>query len=167
MGDAELKGKNPGREREDTEVIHGDLYAEWPGGRMTVHLDVFFPASAAEIRKLLKIIGLDIRHRDKLIRHMLIYLKDMIRRVGVDKSAAEAEAALCQQKYVEFQERAASKKHPSGIPLTVEELKTARASRDFYKREASSWDRDCKQVIRRIDRLDKNMELVRKLTGRN
>lgn len=166
MGDAELKGKNPGRKREGTKVIPGDLYAEWPGGRMTVHLDVFFPASAAEIRKLLRIIGLDIRHKDKHIRHMLIYLKDMIRQGRTETATAARECINCRQKYLEFQERAASKKRSDGIPLTKQELKEARTSRDFYKREASSWDRDYKQMIRRIDRLDKNMELVRKLAGK-
>lgn len=166
MGDAEFKSKNPGREREGTEIILGNLYAEWPRGRMTVHLDVFFPASAAEIRKLLKIIGLDIRHRDKLIRHMLVYLKDMIRQGKTEMVTAAGEYADCRQKYVEFQERAASKKHPSGVPLTAEGLKAARASRDFYKREASSWDRAYKQTFRRIERLDKNVELIKKLTGR-
>ncbi len=167
MGDAELKSENPGCERESKEVIPRDLYTEWPGGRMTVHLDVFFPASMAEIRKLVKIIGLDIRHRDKHIRHMLVYLKGMTRRCKMDMVIAAGEYVNCREKYLEFQERARSKRHPDGIPLTAGELKEARTSRDFYRRELSVQDRAYKQRVRYLERIDKNRELIRKLTGKD
>ena len=139
-----------------------EIHVRWERGRMAVRLDAFFPASAADVRKLLKIVRMDLRGGDEAIKNILEFLE--WRRAEDEKAlkALTVEFQALRQAYAELRERARSKRAPDGVRLTKEELEETRKERDACKTAAVAAEREFKRLQSRLTRTAANLELIRK-----
>lgn len=110
-----------------------ELRIKYDRGKMIVILDNFFPTSRARLKKLLKVIDLDYEHRGELIEHLKRFFSEQI---PVYKAKFESNS----KKYFEYQQLSAdtgrmvkSKKRPSGVRLSDEELKQEKERLNTYK----------------------------------
>ena len=110
-----------------------ELRIKYDGGKMVVILDNFFPTSRARLKKLLKVIDLDYEHRDELIEHLKQFFSEQI---PVYKAEFESNG----KKYLQYKQLSAdtgrmvkSKKRPSGVGLSDEELKQEKERLNTYK----------------------------------
>ena len=110
-----------------------ELRIKYDRGKMVVVLNNFFPTSRARLKKLLKVIDLDYEHRDELIEHLKQFFSEQI---PVYKAEFESNG----KKYLEYQQLSAdtgrmvkSKKRPSGVRLSDEELKQEKERLNTYK----------------------------------
>lgn len=116
-----------------------ELRIKYDGGKMVVILDNFFPTSRARLKKLLKVIDLDYEHRDELIEHLKQFFSEQI---PVYKAEFESNG----KKYLEYKQLSAdtgrmvkSKKRPSGVGLSEEELKQEKERLKTYKEAAKKY----------------------------
>lgn len=116
-----------------------ELRIKYDRGKMVVILNNFFPTSRARLKKLLKVIDLDYEHRDKLIEHLKQFFSEQI---PVYKAEFESNG----KKYLEYKQLSAdtgrmvkSKKRPSGVGLSEEELKQEKERLKTYKEAAKKY----------------------------
>lgn len=110
-----------------------ELRIKYDRGKMVVILNNFFPTSRTRLKKLLKVIDLDYEHRDELIEHLKQFFSEQI---PVYKAEFESNG----KKYLEYKQLSAdtgrmvkSKKRPSGVGLSEEELKQEKERLNTYK----------------------------------
>ena len=116
-----------------------ELRIEYDRGKMVVILNNFFPTSRARLKKLLKVIDLDYEHSDELIEQLKQFFSEQI---PVYKAEFESNG----RKYLEYQQLSAdtgrmvkSKKRPSGVRLSDEELKQEKERLNTYKEAAKKY----------------------------
>ena len=116
-----------------------ELRIKYDRGKMVVILNNFFPTSRTRLKKLLKVIDLDYEHRDELIEHLEQFFSEQI-------PVYKAEFELNGKKYLQYQQLSAdtgrmvkSKKRPSGVRLSDEELKQERERLKTYKEAAKKY----------------------------
>lgn len=110
-----------------------ELRIKYDRGEMVVILNNFFPTSRTRLKKLLKVIDLGYEHRDELIEHLKQFFSEQI---PVYKAEFESNG----KKYLEYKQLSAdtgrmvkSKKRPSGVGLSEEELKQEKERLNTYK----------------------------------
>lgn len=116
-----------------------ELRIKYDRGKMVVILDNFFPTSMARLKKLLKVIDLDYEHSDELIEQLKQFFSEQI---PVYKAEFESNG----RKYLGYQQLSAdtgrmvkSKKRPSGVRLSDEELKQEKERLNTYKEAAKKY----------------------------
>lgn len=116
-----------------------ELRIKYDRGKMVVILNNFFPTSRTRLKKLLKVIDLDYEHRDELIEHLKQFFSEQI---PVYKAEFESNG----KKYLEYKQLSAdtgrmvkSKKRPSGVGLSEEELKQEKERLKTYKEAAKKY----------------------------
>lgn len=116
-----------------------ELRIKYDRGKMVVILNNFFPTSRARLKKLLKVIDLDYKHSDELIEQLKQFFSEQI---PVYKAELESNG----RKYLEYQQLSAdtgrmvkSKKRPSGVRLSDEELKQEKERLNTYKEAAKKY----------------------------
>lgn len=116
-----------------------ELRIKYDRGKMVVILNSFFPTSRTRLKKLLKVIDLDYEHRDELIEHLKQFFSEQI---PVYKAEFESNG----KKYLEYKQLSAdtgrmvkSKKRPSGVGLSEEELKQEKERLKTYKEAAKKY----------------------------
>lgn len=116
-----------------------ELRIKYDRGKMVVILDNFFPTSRVRLKKLLKVIDLDYEHSDELIEQLKQFFSEQI---PVYKAQFETNG----RKYLEYQQLSAdtgrvvkSKKRPSGVGLSDEELKQEKERLNTYKEAAKKY----------------------------
>lgn len=75
----------------------------WETGHMEINPDVFFPTSAARIRKLLRVVALDYTHQDDLRMQMARYCEDRAQEILDDRKRLANEAVTFKKKQREFE----------------------------------------------------------------
>ena len=116
-----------------------ELRIKYDRGKMVVILNNFFPTSRTRLKKLLKVIDLDYEHRDEPIEHLKQFFSEQI---PVYKAEFESNG----KKYLEYKQLSAdtgrmvkSKKRPSGVGLSEEELKQEKERLKTYKEAAKKY----------------------------
>lgn len=116
-----------------------ELRIKYDRGKMVVILNNFFPTSRARLKKLLKVIDLDYEHSEELIEQLKQFFSEQI---PVYKAEFESNG----RKYLEYQQLSAdtgrmvkSKKRPSGVGLSDEELKQEKERLNIYKEAAKKY----------------------------
>lgn len=116
-----------------------ELRIKYDRGKMVVILNNFFPTSRTRLKKLLKVIDLDYEHRDELIEHLKQFFSEQI---PVYKAEFESNGKT----YLEYKQLSAdtgrmvkSKKRPSGVGLSEEELKQEKERLKTYKEAAKKY----------------------------
>ena len=142
------------------------IHIEWYNGKMTIHLNQFFPASGTAIKKLMKVIEMDWAHRAEIIEQILNFLNN--RNIEDEEAAKEYAKKYFEhkQQYADYRDRAAEKKHPNGCRMTKEELAEARKQRDSHKQSAATYEGNFKKMRSRVERTKKNIELIEQLGDR-
>lgn len=136
-------------------------------GKMSVALHCFFPASQANVRKLMKTIRSDVlfsRVR-RNTEQILNYLNSAI----IEFKAAAKE---CADEHVDARTRAAEikeeikwEKFTNGLPMTKEDLKKAREELKEYNRQVAGTKAYFGKLQTRVRRLQANMQLIQQLTA--
>ena len=75
----------------------------WETGHMEINPDVFFPTSAARIRKLLRVVALDFEHQDDLRMQMARYCEDRAQELLDGRKSLANEAVNYHQKVADLQ----------------------------------------------------------------
>lgn len=75
----------------------------WETGHMEINPDVFFPTTAARIRKLLRVVALDYTHQDDLRMQMARYCEDRAQEILDDRKRLANEAVNYHQKVTDLQ----------------------------------------------------------------
>lgn len=116
-----------------------ELRIKYDRGKMVVILNNFFPTSRTRLKKLLKVIDLDYEHRDELIEHLKQFFSSQI-------PVCKAEFESNGKKHLKYQQLSAdtgrmvkSKKRPSGVRLSDEELKQEKERLKTYKEAAKKY----------------------------
>lgn len=116
-----------------------ELRIKYDRSKMVVILNNFFPTSRARLKKLLKVIDLDYEHSEELIEQLKQFFSEQI---PVYKTEFESNG----RKYLEYQQLSAdtgrmvkSKKRPSGVRLSDEELKQEKERLNTYKEAAKKY----------------------------
>ena len=144
-----------------------DLRIRYPGGRMVIHMDIFFPASIANVRKLYKIMeqseDVDV---DELVDRILRHMQD--RDIRIEETARKAANDFARDKteYEELKEQLRSGKQANGVPIPKDQRKIWRAR---LHRADEGWRGDKRyydQLMRERKRLSQNKLLLLELNGR-
>lgn len=141
------------------------IMIRWGTGSMIINLQEFFPTSAARINQLLKIIGLDWQNGQQLIVDILEYLREAVVNYKDMKSSVALVWSNEHQAACDYTSMVNSRKKPSGVMLTKDELEEARSNRDYYKKQASAHKKEILDYQRKIDKIPKNIELIERKTG--
>lgn len=137
-----------------------DLRIEYAGGSMTFHLDSFFPTSQARVRKLMKVIELDREHEWELKEFLKAYLKSTISKHGELWRTADKNYMEQRQRVLDTETLVNTRKHPNGIQLTAEELKSAKEDLRRFKAEAKHALSEFNLHKRKEERLKSCLEIV-------
>ena len=78
------------------------VHIEWQRGYMNINADKFFPCNIADFKKLLKIIDLDVLHREEIKENLKVYFQDRIPNLPNEAEAAKQNAV----KYKKLAEKA-------------------------------------------------------------
>lgn len=122
-----------------------ELRIKYDRGKMVIILNNFFPTSRARLKKLLKVIDLDYEHRDELIEHLKEFFRDQVPVYKAEFESNGKEYWKYQQLYADTSRMVKSKKRPSGVRLSDEELKQEKIRMDTYKEAAKRFQRGHKQ----------------------
>ena len=141
------------------------IMIRWDTGSMIINLQEFFPTSAARVNQLLKIIGLDWQNRQQLIVDILEYLREAVVNYKDMKSSVALVWSREHQSVCDYTQMVNSRKKPSGVMLTKDELEEARSKRDFYKGQEAAHKKEILEYQRKIDKIPKNIELIERKTG--
>ena len=100
-----------------------ELRIKYDRGKMVVILNNFFPTSRARLKKLLKVIDLDYEHSDELIEQLKQFFSEQIPVYKAEFESNGRKYLECQQLSADTGRMVKSKKRPSGVRLSDEELK--------------------------------------------
>lgn len=133
-------------------------------GHIEIYTEEFFPADAARIRKLYKIMRQDPRnHVDEISMDIKRDLLDY-------KAHLEQEKRFCGVKFFEWHQTKCdlfsmieSGKHPNGTTVRRGEMKDIKERHRNAKKYESEYKRDATKADRTIKRLEKNLELINSL----
>ena len=143
--------------------MNNDLYIKWETGYMNIHMDFFFPCSQQRFKKLLKVIALDWQHEDELKETLKVYFQNRI----ADLVELRKENG---KKYFDFKQKAAdtqrmiqSRKHPTGVSLSKEELKQARADLQEYTFSYKKALSDANSNLKFKEKIEKHLEFLKSI----
>ena len=102
-------------------MTKNDLLIRYPHGKMVIHMNVFFPATAAQIRKLYKTIE-QTEDPDAIVDRILQHFDD--RDLEMERTARKAANDLVSDKsaYEEKKAQYRSGKRPNGVPIRKDQL---------------------------------------------
>lgn len=139
-----------------------DLYITYNNGqgKMTIHMNYFFPCSQVRFKKLLKVVELDWEHEAELKEKLKVHFQKRI----ADLSDLRKENGKIyfdnKQKEADTQTLIDSRKHPNGLPVSKDELKQARVDLKEYKAAAKKALSDANQNLKFKQRFEKYLELL-------
>lgn len=139
------------------------LEIKYYNGKMTINMDEFFPTSQVRLKKLLKVINLDYGNSMLHVSQIITFLNDKSIELETKKSIVGKKALEYRQKVADTQRIVESKKKPSGVRLTEEELKSAREDLQHFKNVCAALMSDFNKSITLKERILKNKEFLEKL----
>ena len=116
-----------------------ELRIKYDRGKMVVILNNFFPTSRARLKKLLKVIDLDYEHSDELIEQLKQFFSEQIPVYKAEFESNGRKYLECQQLSADTGRMVKSKKRPSGVRLSDEELKQEKERLNTYKEAAKKY----------------------------
>ena len=137
-----------------------ELNIKYENGQMTIRMNTFFPTSASKLKKLLKIIDLDMEHRDDHIRTLKRYFKNKVQELEKNKNSSGKKAVECRQKVVDLAAVIESKKHPNGVKLTKDELTKAKEERKHFVSVQAKCVSEFNRCIRQKEQFLKHLEIL-------
>ena len=101
--------------------MKNDLIIKYPHGKMVIHMNVFFPATVPQIRKLYKTIELT-DQPDEVVDRILDHIHE--RDLDLEQTATKAGKDLITDKtaYEEKKQQYRSGKRPNGVPIRKDQL---------------------------------------------
>lgn len=130
-------------------------------GNMKINCEYFFPATARDLTKLLKVISMDDANAVINKATILEYLKN--EEIPRLKSLAETNAKkyfIDKQCAADLKQKIDSKRYANGLPISQDDLKDLkqqlRNCRDRIKRDGRNYN----GCISRISKINKNIEQI-------
>ena len=99
-----------------------DLIIKYPGGKMCIHMNVFFPSSAPQLRKLYRTMEQAYEDTNALVDRILQHFDE--RNLEFERTARKAANDLLNDKtaYEEKKQQYTSGKKPNGVPIRKDQL---------------------------------------------
>lgn len=141
---------------ETINIVWNDGY-----GHMTIYLKAFFPATQAQMKKLLSIIRLDWEHEEDLIAEINNFLVELLETAEEDQKAAAKKYMDVRQCLVDTQTIISEKKWPNGVPLKKDEVKQERERLKSIKADEKFWSSNFSRLKRTVQQIKKNIEQVK------
>lgn len=135
-----------------------ELIIRYPNGTMSIHMDAFFPASQARIRKLYQVMELSewpYPHVDEIVDKVLLYIEERDADLSRKKKKAANDMMAHKTAYEEKRKEYRSRRNPSW----KEEIQKLD---DKWRSDARTFDR----AVKEQKRLAQNKELLMSLNGR-
>lgn len=139
-----------------------DLYITYNNGhgKMTIHMNYFFPCSQVRFKKLLKIVEMDWQHEAELKEKLKVHFQKRI----ADLTELWKENS---KKYYDNKQKAAdttrlikSRKHPNGLSVSKDELTQAKADLKEYTAAHKKALSDAKANKRFKEQFEKYLESI-------
>lgn len=137
-----------------------DIQIKYNNGQMNIHMDAFFPTSQARLKKLLKVVDLDLEHRDEIIQTMQQFFQDKVKELEEKRISSEKKALDYKQKIVDTNAIIESRKHPNGVPLTKDELADMKEQNKHFKAVYTGCISNFNRSIRQKDLFLKHLEIL-------
>lgn len=137
-----------------------DIQIKYNNGQMNIHMDAFFPTSQARLKKLLKVVDLDLEHRDEIIQTMQQFFQDKVKELEEKRISSEKKALDYKQKIVDTNAIIESRKHPNGVPLTKDELADMKEQNKHFKAVYAGCISNFNRSIRQKDLFLKHLEIL-------
>jgi hypothetical protein len=154
-------------ERLWSDYMNESITIDWGSGRMYVYLGLFFPTTDKKIRALIKIIHLDWEHEEQLISNILEFLDEEIPRLEDLKKKNAEKFFNAHQEVYDCEQRVSTGKAPNGVRLTNSEWMYFRKKLAYWKGSVRQHERDFNRCEKRLKKIKKNIQLIKKLTGRS
>ena len=129
-------------------------------GNMIIHMDNFFPTSQAHLKKLLKVVDLDFEHREQHIQTLNDFFNEQVQSLEEKRKAAGKKYLEYKQKVSDTSKLVQTKKKPSGVRLTKEELHEARETLKSEKAMMTSSLSEFNRCQRKKDQFLKHLEIL-------
>ena len=142
-----------------------ELNIKYPNGRMIIHMDIFFPATAANIRKLYKTMELS-ENVDQLVDQILEHFKKRDLRIEKDLRKAANDAVNSKTMYEEKKAQYQSGKKANGVPIRKEDLKKWRGDIQRLNENWRGNKHHYDQLMREQRKISQNRLLLLSLNGR-
>lgn len=129
-------------------------------GKMTVHLDVFFPTTQKQFKKLLDVIALDIDNQTELKKQLQDYFQN--RMDGLDELYIKScnEYVKFRQNVAELTELIESLKHPNGVRASDQEIASAKKELDRFTNYSKTAHKDMTEATKRKKQFLKYLEMI-------
>ena len=143
--------------------MKNQIYISWGSGNCIFYLPKFFPCTQARLKKFVKLLMTDFETRDENINTCVDYLNNTTG-VLIDKMVKLSElfASLKNEKS-SLEERIKSNKQQNGVPLTSEEIREMKSELKQVKRKLKNIDEILNSYAVLKSKLEKNLELYKKL----
>lgn len=137
-----------------------DLNIKYDNGRMTIHLDAFFPTSQARLKKLMKVIDLDWEHKEDHFKQLQEHFNEQLNLLEVKRTDSGKKALEYKQKWSDMERIVKDKKKPSGVKLTKEELEKAKEDMQHFKNVYSASMSDFNNAVKQKEQFRKHIEIL-------
>lgn len=134
---------------------------KYRNGIMEINVDTFFPAAQTRFKKLLKVIDLDFEHRDEHIQVLEKYFKKKVQELEQKRIDSGKKLLEYRQKVVDTNVIIESRRHPSGIKLTREELGPMRDNLRQFKLAQAEYTSEFNECIKHKERFLKHLEILK------
>lgn len=138
-----------------------DLQIKYDNGQMTIHMDAFFPASQARLKKLLKVVDLDHTNKENHIQMMETYFNEQMLKLEEERKSFAKLHLEYRQKAADTQTMVESRKKPNGVSLTKEELADCKDSLKEFKRLAGEHLQCHNRCQRKKQQFKSNLEILK------
>jgi hypothetical protein len=129
-------------------------------GHMKIYCDNFFPAPQGKLKQLLKIVDMDYKNRDEILKKFYTHCIDA--KLSCDETMSGIRTMYSQkyQKMCDMQRMVDTCKHPPGLPLTKLELHKAKIELKDLKQLVRELEQDFKEAKKDSAKLKVNAEIV-------
>ena len=142
-----------------------DLIFRYPGGKMIIHMDCFFPATEKQVRKLYQTMqqSMDI---DDLVDQILQHMDKRNIRIEKELRACAQSYSTVKTRYEEKKTQLQSRKKANGVPIRKDEVESWRSNVRGLEEEWRGHKRHYDLLMREQKRISQNRLQLLTLNGR-
>lgn len=127
---------------------------------MTIHLDVFFPTTQKQFKKLLDMIALDVDNQSELKKQLQDYFHKRMESLDELYTKACKDYMNFRQKVAELKELVESLKHPNGVKASELEIALAKKEIDKFTKYSNTAHKDITEATKQKKQFSKYLEMI-------
>lgn len=129
-------------------------------GKMNIVCNTFFPTSKVKLKKVFNLLDGDWRNGKESVGKLIVWMEQQIRD---DKYDLDTHKSIFQKKHQEMCELEhiiKDQKFPNGLPVKRDRIKQLRADLKNLKKFVKEEQFVCLRLMRKIPKLQENLEMV-------